>query len=78
MFASPDTSRAWPTLQKAQPSLHTILNSCNSPQIDTLVVPILAAAHIAMVPDDFADVFRRHVFLLSIYKPKLPLLREPL
>lgn len=35
----------------------------------------LSIGHVSMVPDDLADMFRWHVFLLSIHKPKFSLFR---
>lgn len=38
----------------------------------------LPIGHVSVVPDDLADVLGWHVFLLSIHKAKLSLLRVPL
>lgn len=33
----------------------------------------LSVGHVSMVSNDLPDMFRGHVFLLGIHKPKLPL-----
>ena len=48
------------------------------PKVDPLIVAELPIGHVTMVPDDFADMFRWHVLLLGIHKPKLSLLRVAL
>ena len=49
-----------------------------SPEVDALVVPVLPAAHVAVVADDLAQVFRRHLLLLRVHKAEFALLRVPL
>lgn len=39
---------------------------------------IFSTAHIAVIPNDLPYMFSWHIFLLSIYKAKLPLLCKPL
>lgn len=43
------------------------------PKVDPLVMAKLSIGHVSMVPDDLADMFRWHIFLLSIHKAKLSL-----
>ena len=43
------------------------------PEVPPLVMTKLSIGHVSMVPDDLADVLRRHVFLLSVHKAKLSL-----
>ena len=44
------------------------------PEVHPLVVAVLPAGHVPVVPDDLPHVLRRHIFLLSLHEPKLPLL----
>lgn len=47
---------------------------CFLPKVDPLVMAKLSIGHVSMVPDDLANMFGWHVFLLSIHKAKLSLL----
>ena len=44
------------------------------PKVDSLVVAELPMCHISMVTDDLPDMFRWHILLLRLYKPKLSFL----
>ena len=57
------------TVPRHRPRLHRA-----SPEVHPLVVAVLSAGHIPVVPDDLPHVFRRHILLLSLHEPKLPLL----
>lgn len=50
----------------------------NLPQVNALVMSVFSTAHIAMIPDDLPYMLSWHIFLLSVYEAKLPLLRKPL
>lgn len=56
---------------------YTVLHS-NLPQVNTLVMSVFSTAHITMIPNDLSYMLSWHVFLLSIDKAKLSLLRKPL
>lgn len=43
------------------------------PKVDTFVVAKLLMRHIPMVTNDLADMLRRHIFLLCLYKTELAL-----
>lgn len=47
---------------------------CYLPQVDPFVMSELPVGHVSVVSNDLPDMFWRHVFLLSIHKPKFPLL----
>ena len=50
----------------------------NQPEVHPFVVAELLVCHVPVVPDDLAHVLRRHVLLLRLHEPKLPLLAVPL
>lgn len=47
-------------------------------KIHTLVMTVFATSHVTMVPDDFSNVLRWHVFFLSIHKAEFALLGKTL
>lgn len=54
-------------------SKHLIWLELYLPEVHPLVMAKLSISHVSMVPDDLADMFRWHVFFLSIHKAKLSL-----
>ena len=53
---------------------HTCQYERGSPKVDSLVIAELSVCHVTMVANDLSHMFRWHVFLLCLHKPKLALL----
>lgn len=48
----------------------------HSPEINAFVVSVFPAAHVAMIANDFPQMFRRHVLFLSVHETKFSLFGE--
>mmetsp|Transcript_26458 Transcript_26458/g.83860 ORF Transcript_26458/g.83860 Transcript_26458/m.83860 type:complete len:710 (-) Transcript_26458:29-2158(-) len=57
-----------------QQLVHCMREVLQRTEVDAFVMAELARRHISVVLDDLPDVLRRHLFLLLLYHPKLPLL----
>ena len=63
--------RHWHVLQQFEQGVWHVLEC---PQVDSLVVAVLAAGHVSVVTDDLPDVLWRHVLLLGVHETELSLL----
>mmetsp|Transcript_20098 Transcript_20098/g.58313 ORF Transcript_20098/g.58313 Transcript_20098/m.58313 type:complete len:589 (-) Transcript_20098:72-1838(-) len=61
-----------------QELIHRMRQVLEGAQVDALVMAELACRHVAVILDDLADVLRRHLLLLLLHHPELPLLAIPL